>query len=198
MRPRTEAMLRLGMAALFVGIGALGAILARDFTPVGQWFPFYISMAVVVIGSVVLVKEAFDVRRSLLTPAPTSAPIVPAPAVESAVPGQEQGASRRPIDRDTDDTDDADDADDTDDTGGGSGEPALGAMLWWWVIVVAFALAVYLVGPYLASVPFIVLTLRFAAGVRWRNAILGAAIFVGVLVALGNLLQLRLPSGLIG
>lgn len=63
MNTRTETGLRIGMAALFVLVGVGGALLARDFTDVGRWFPFYASLGIACMAATVLVQEIVAARR---------------------------------------------------------------------------------------------------------------------------------------
>jgi hypothetical protein len=174
MNVRVEVALRLSMAALFVFIGVAAALLARDFNDTARWFPYYISLAITVLATIVLAREAMTARRVWAgAPAPeadaisqTAAAPVP-PALEGAEPEEDEE------------------------------EPPILVNLMWWATVAAFAVCVYVVGLFVAAPIFLLLALRFGGKMRWRMALLSAVIGLLALWGLSELLQLPLPEGLL-
>lgn len=164
---RSDTWARLLMPAAFLVAGIVGAVQARGFTPVGQWFPFYTSLAIVVISTGIIVRELLALRRA----GATDADAEPVPS-EATTEAQQ-------------------------DAGNGAG-PQFQEMLVWWLVIVLFAVLVYVVGLIVAAPAFVVLTLRLGAGMRWHSAAIAAAVTVGALWFLNWSLQLPFPEGLIG
>lgn len=168
MSTRNDAWPKLLMPAAFLGAGIVGAVQARDFTPVGQWFPFYTSLAIVALSLGILVRELLMLRGTATPDRETAAALATLSAVdddENLAPGE---------------------------------SPNFATMFLWWLTIVVFAVIVYVVGLLVAAPAFVFLTLRFGAGVRWYSAAISAAVIVGALWFLSSSLQLPFPEGLIG
>ena len=59
----TTKVLRLALAAAVVGIGVFGAVGASGFSEVARRFPLYISLGIVIIGTIVLIREVMIMVR---------------------------------------------------------------------------------------------------------------------------------------
>ncbi len=59
----TTKVLRLALAAIVVAVGVFGAVGASGFSEVARRFPLYISLGIVIIGTIVLIREVLIMVR---------------------------------------------------------------------------------------------------------------------------------------
>lgn len=59
----TTMMLRIGLPVLVVGVGIFGAVVASGFSEVARRFPFYLSLGIVIIGTIVLIREIVIMKK---------------------------------------------------------------------------------------------------------------------------------------
>ena len=200
MTTKLGVILRIALAAAFVAVGIVGALQAQDFTDVGRWFPYYTSLGITIVGSVVLFKEVLAARGAAAAGQETSAlkvtqgPVVaPRAGVQAgADPTVEHAESLNQAPRVGSDGDPVVEDDAPEDE-----RQPLGRMLLWWGIAVAFAGLVYVVGLLVAVPVFLVLALRYGAQRSWLAAILSSAVATGLIFALQQVMQLPLPKSLL-
>ncbi|MDR7083333.1 hypothetical protein J2X01_002627 [Arthrobacter ginsengisoli] len=59
----TTKLLRIGLAVLIVAVGIFGAVVASGFSEVARRFPFYLSLGIVIIGTIVLIREIVIMKK---------------------------------------------------------------------------------------------------------------------------------------
>lgn len=59
----TTKMLRIGLAVVVVVVGIFGAVVASGFSEVARRFPLYLSLGIVIIGTIVLIREIVIMKK---------------------------------------------------------------------------------------------------------------------------------------
>lgn len=154
---RVTTVLRLALPVFVTLIGAFGAVVAVGFSDVGRRFPLFISLAIVVVGIIVLIREIVIMKRG---------------GAFSAAEFDYQVADLVPSE-------------------------VLRRGLLWLGVITGYLVTMWLIGYTLATVLFLLLTLRRGAGLRWWTALIAGVVGAAALYGFVTLLSLPLPEGVI-